>query len=58
MELDHTLKREIIPDDMFYKCAILQKKIEAREVFVSRVQTGLSNSAPDLEKFPDVCLSK
>jgi hypothetical protein len=57
MELDHTPKREIVPDDMFYKCANL-KKIGNREVFILRVQIGLSNSAPDLEKFPDVCLSK
>jgi hypothetical protein len=25
MELVHTLKREIIPDDMIYKCANLNK---------------------------------
>jgi hypothetical protein len=57
MELDNTPKREIIPDDIFYKCVNLQKN-GARKVFVSRVQTGLSNSVPDLEKFPDFCLSK
>jgi hypothetical protein len=57
MELDHTPKREIVPDDIFYKCANV-KKIGAREVFFSRVQTGLSNSVPDLEKFLDFCLSK
>jgi hypothetical protein len=28
MELGHTLKREIVPDDMIYKCANLQKKLE------------------------------
>jgi hypothetical protein len=32
MELVHTLKREIIPDGMIYKCANL-KKIGAREAF-------------------------
>jgi hypothetical protein len=42
---------------MFYKCANL-KKIGASKVFVSRVQTGLSNSVRYLEKFPDFCLSK
>jgi hypothetical protein len=36
----------------------IYKKFEAREVFVSRVQTWLSNSVPDLEKFPDFCLRK
>jgi hypothetical protein len=25
MELGHTLKREIVPDDMIYMCANLQK---------------------------------
>jgi hypothetical protein len=40
MELDHTFKREIVPEDMIYKCANLQK-IGSREVFVSRVQIGL-----------------
>jgi hypothetical protein len=33
MELVHTLKREIIPDGMIYKCANLKKKIGAREAF-------------------------
>jgi hypothetical protein len=28
IELDHTLKREIVPDGMIYKCANLQKKLE------------------------------
>jgi hypothetical protein len=27
MELDHTLKRQIVPDDFFYMCANLQKKL-------------------------------
>jgi hypothetical protein len=56
MELGHTPKIEIVPDDMFYKCVNLQK-IGSRELFVSRVQTGLSNSIPDLEN-SDFCLSK
>jgi hypothetical protein len=43
MELVHTLKREIAPDDMIYKCANLQK-IGVRKVFVSRVQIGLYNT--------------
>jgi hypothetical protein len=28
MELDHTLKREIVPDDMIYKCANPEKKLD------------------------------
>jgi hypothetical protein len=40
MELVHTLKREIVLDDIFYKCANI-KKFRAREAFVSRVQIGL-----------------
>jgi hypothetical protein len=40
-ESDYTHKREIVPDGMFYKCENLQKKIGAREAFVSRVQKEL-----------------
>jgi hypothetical protein len=43
MKLDHTLKREIVPDYMIYKCANL-KKIRARKEFVSRVQIELYNT--------------
>jgi hypothetical protein len=28
MELDHTLKRKIVPDNMIYKCVNIQKKLE------------------------------
>jgi hypothetical protein len=57
MELGHTLKREIVPDDMIYKCANLQKKIGAREVFVSRVQIGLYNTDSRLSSFYRFCLA-
>jgi hypothetical protein len=40
MELGHTSKREIVPDDTLYKCEIYIK-FGAREVFFSRAQTEL-----------------
>jgi hypothetical protein len=57
-ESDHTLKIEIVPYDMFYKCANMKKNnFRARQVFVSRVQIGLCSTYPRLGNFCRFCLT-
>jgi hypothetical protein len=56
MELVHTLKIEIVPDDMIYMCAN-PKKIGASKAFVSRVQIGIYNTDSRLSNFRRFCLT-
>jgi hypothetical protein len=58
IELDIAPKLTLIPDDLFYKCTNLQKNMEIRKYFFSRVKTELINSVYRLgEKFQDSSLT-
>jgi hypothetical protein len=50
IEIDHTSKREIVPHNLFYKCANLQNSW-AQKVFVFRVQIELYEPVSRLGRF-------
>jgi hypothetical protein len=51
MELDHTPKREIVLDDLIYKCTNLKKIIEVRNYLFQGSKQSYTTQFPNLEKF-------